>query len=166
MKLRANRLAASPLIAPAPGQRFSQDASRRLRFSRQRTGALQAARSWGLALAFILPFFRLYFRNIWDPPWTLWDSSINAAIRVTVFVAFAWLVEYREITRPHRLVFTWKSEGAGDTVVTIAFERVADRKTKLTLTHERFVSETARDGHRSGWGGILEKLDQTMEARL
>ena len=38
--------------------------------------------------------------------------------------------EYREITRPHRLVFTWKSAGAGDTVVTVAFARVADRKTK------------------------------------
>ena len=74
--------------------------------------------------------------------------------------------EYREITRPHRLVFTWKSAGTGDTVVTIAFAKVADRKTKLTLTHERFVSEAVRDGHRSGWGGILEKLEQTMEARV
>ena len=73
--------------------------------------------------------------------------------------------EYREITRPHRLVFTWKSEGAGDTVVTIAFARLADRKTRVTLTHERFVSEGARDGHRSGWGGILENFEHTMEAR-
>jgi uncharacterized protein YndB with AHSA1/START domain len=74
--------------------------------------------------------------------------------------------EYREITRPHKLVFTWKSAGAGDTVVTIAFAKVGDRKTKLTLTHERFVSEGARDGHRSGWAGILEKVEQTMEARV
>jgi len=74
--------------------------------------------------------------------------------------------EYREITRPHRLVFSWKSEGAGDTVVTIDFARLADRKTKVTLTHERFVSEGARDGHRSGWGGILDQLEQAMEARV
>jgi hypothetical protein len=39
---------------------------------------------------------------------------------------------------------------------------VADRKTKVTLTHEQFVSEGARDGHRNGGGGILEKLGQTM----
>jgi hypothetical protein len=31
--------------------------------------------------------------------------------------------------------------------------------------HEQFVSEGARNGHHSGWGGILEKLEQTMEAR-
>lgn len=72
--------------------------------------------------------------------------------------------EYREITRPHRLVFTWKSAGAGDTLVTIAFARLADRKTQVTLTHERFANEGARDGHRNGWGGILDLLEQTMEA--
>lgn len=55
--------------------------------------AWYGGRSWGVALAFLLPLFRLYFRNIWDPPWTLFESSINAAIRVTVFVAFAWLVD-------------------------------------------------------------------------
>jgi uncharacterized protein YndB with AHSA1/START domain len=73
--------------------------------------------------------------------------------------------EYREITRPHRLVFTWRA-GAADTVVTVAFARVADRKTKVTLTHEQFVSEGARDGHQRGWGNILETLGQTMEARV
>lgn len=49
-------------------------------------------RHWGLALAFILPLFRLYFLSVWAPPWTLLES-INAAIRMTVFVAFAWLVD-------------------------------------------------------------------------
>ena len=106
-------------------------------------------------------------------PMTLSEATVNPVVGGKYALLFAGdgkviphEGEYREITRPHRLVFTWKSEGAGDTVVTIAFERVADRKTKLTLTHERFVSESARDGHRSGWGSILEKLDQTMEARL
>lgn len=50
-------------------------------------------RNWGLALAFILPLFRLYFVSVWDPPWTLLESSINAAIRMSVFLAFAWLVD-------------------------------------------------------------------------
>lgn len=73
--------------------------------------------------------------------------------------------EYRQIDRPHRLVFTWKSGPAGDTLVTITFTRISDRKTKVTLTHERFSSESARDGHERGWGSILEKLEQNMEVQ-
>jgi uncharacterized protein YndB with AHSA1/START domain len=105
-------------------------------------------------------------------PMTLSEVTVNPVVGGTFALLFAGegtLIphegEYREITRPHRLVFTWRSAGAGDTVVTIAFARVDDRKTRVTLTHERFVSEDARDGHRSGWDGILEKLDQTMEGR-
>ena len=48
---------------------------------------------WGMALAFILPLCRLYFRTVWDPPWTLLESSINAAIRISVFASFAWLID-------------------------------------------------------------------------
>jgi hypothetical protein len=29
----------------------------------------------------------------------------------------------------------------------------------LTLKHERFFDEAARDGHRYGWGGALDKLE-------
>ena len=105
-------------------------------------------------------------------PMALSDATINPVIGgkyALTFTGDGKVIphegEYREIARPHRLVFTWKSAGAGDTVVTIAFARVADRRTKVTLTHEQFVSEGARDGHRSGWGGILEKLGETMETR-
>ena len=106
-------------------------------------------------------------------PMTLSQATVNPVVGGKYTLTFAGdgkviphEGEYREITRPHRLVFTWKSEGAGDTLVTIAFARLAERETKLTLTHERFVSEATRDGHRSGWSGILETLDQTMEARV
>ena len=50
-------------------------------------------RAWGLALAVVLPLCRLYFRTIWNPPWTFFESSVNAAIRMTVFVSFAWLID-------------------------------------------------------------------------
>lgn len=50
-------------------------------------------RTWGLALAVVLPLLRLYFRTIWNPPWTFFESSINAAIRITVFALFAWLID-------------------------------------------------------------------------
>jgi hypothetical protein len=50
-------------------------------------------RRWGMALAFILPLFRLYFTTVWDPPWTFFESLINAAIRISVFASFAWLID-------------------------------------------------------------------------
>lgn len=50
-------------------------------------------RTWGLALALILPFCRLYFTTVWNPPWSFGESSINAAIRITVFASFAWLID-------------------------------------------------------------------------
>ena len=106
-------------------------------------------------------------------PMALADASTNPIVggRYTLsFTGDGKVVphegEYREITRPQRLVFTWKSEGAGDTLVTIEFTKVGDRKTKVTLTHEQFIAEAARDGHRAGWSGILEKLEHTMEARV
>jgi hypothetical protein len=32
----------------------------------------------------------------------------------------------------------------------------------LTLLHERFFDEKARDGHNRGWTGTLEKLDRYL----
>jgi uncharacterized protein YndB with AHSA1/START domain len=69
--------------------------------------------------------------------------------------------EYRVIDRPSRLVFTWNSEPAGrDSVVSIMFTRVADRETKVSLTHERLPNQTSRDNHQKGWGSILDVLAQ------
>jgi len=48
---------------------------------------------WGLLLAVVLPLGRLYLVSIADAPWSFFESSINAAIRVVVLGAFAWLVD-------------------------------------------------------------------------
>ena len=40
-----------------------------------------------------------------------------------------------------------KSEGSG---------------TLLTLTHEQFADEAARDRHEHGWTGTLDKLEQFL----
>jgi hypothetical protein len=52
-----------------------------------------SGRRWGLGLALVLPLFRLAYRPVWDPPWTLAESAINAAIRITVFASFAWSID-------------------------------------------------------------------------
>src|SRR5438045_4207353 len=70
--------------------------------------------------------------------------------------------EYLVIERPLRLVFTWRSEPAGDTLVTVEFTRVSDQRTRVTLTHERFATGEQRDLHRGGWTALLETLARAM----
>jgi uncharacterized protein YndB with AHSA1/START domain len=70
--------------------------------------------------------------------------------------------EYREITRPDRLSFTWNSPHAvPDSLVTITFRPVGD-ETEVTLVHDRFPSDASRNGHESGWTEILEALDRSI----
>ena len=76
--------------------------------------------------------------------------------------------EYLVIERPTRLVFTWQSEPAGDTLVAVELTRVTDQRTLVTLTHERFPTGEQRDLHRDGWTALLETLAEViteMEAR-
>lgn len=66
--------------------------------------------------------------------------------------------EYRVIDRPNKLVFTWVSAPAGDTLVTVRFQKVSETSTKVVLVHERLATAQSRDGHQGGWGGILDAL--------
>lgn len=75
--------------------------------------------------------------------------------------------KYREVTRPSRLVFSWKWEEfpeRGDTLVTVELTEDAGR-TRLVLTHELFPNVEARDGHAGGWNGGLDHLVQVCEAQ-
>ena len=72
--------------------------------------------------------------------------------------------DYREVTAPERLVFTYNTEYADGTVdpetlVTVTFENLAGR-TRLTLRHEALWSEAASISHTGGWTGALERLAQ------
>jgi uncharacterized protein YndB with AHSA1/START domain len=66
---------------------------------------------------------------------------------------------FREVVRNSRLVFTWAwhSTPERESLVTVTLAEDGDG-TLLTLHHERFFDEKARDGHRRGWTGTLEKL--------
>ena len=50
-------------------------------------------RVWGLIFAFGMPLIRLYFLNLWEAPWTIFEATINASIRIFVFTIFAYLVD-------------------------------------------------------------------------
>jgi uncharacterized protein YndB with AHSA1/START domain len=68
---------------------------------------------------------------------------------------------YREIVPNEKLVFTWvwKSTPERESVVTVLLKPEGDG-TLLTLTHEQFLDEAARDSHQHGWDGALEKLEK------
>ena len=62
------------------------------------------------------------------------------------------------INRPSRLAFTWVSEPARTSVVTVDCERVSDTRTRVILSHEKLPSQQTSDRHRDEWGRILEAL--------
>lgn len=68
---------------------------------------------------------------------------------------------YREIAEPGLLVFTWSWEAGdfkgADTLVTVTLAD-QDGGTELTLRHEAFAEDAARDLHGQGWGMCLDKI--------
>jgi uncharacterized protein YndB with AHSA1/START domain len=68
---------------------------------------------------------------------------------------------YREVVPDERLVFSWawRSTPERESLVTVAL-RPEGKGTMLTLTHEQFFDEKARDNHRTGWMGALDKLER------
>ncbi len=67
---------------------------------------------------------------------------------------------YLELDRPNRLVFSWESPFSTDgSTVTLEFTAQDKLKTRLELTHVRFIDEETRDNHEIGWGNILAALD-------
>jgi uncharacterized protein YndB with AHSA1/START domain len=70
---------------------------------------------------------------------------------------------YREVVPNEKLVFTWawKSTPERDSLVTVLLKPDGDG-TLLTLTHEQFFDEEARDRHQYGWNGALDKLEKVF----
>jgi uncharacterized protein YndB with AHSA1/START domain len=68
---------------------------------------------------------------------------------------------YREFVPDRKLVFTWawKSTPERESLVTVDLKPDGDG-TLLTLTHEQFFDEDARDRHRQGWEGAINKLEK------
>lgn len=72
---------------------------------------------------------------------------------------------YREIARPHRLVYTWDWEEAdyamGETLVTVEFAPRGNA-TAVTLTHELFPAAEAKTSHEEGWASCLNRLERLV----
>ena len=72
---------------------------------------------------------------------------------------FAITGEYREIVRPHVLVFTWLPDWQGRAEISLVrIDLEEDRGvTTVRLTHSGLTAEARRTGHR-GWPQILARL--------
>jgi uncharacterized protein YndB with AHSA1/START domain len=66
---------------------------------------------------------------------------------------------YREVVPDEKLVFTWawRSTPERQSLVTVSI-KPDGAGSLLTLEHERFFDQKARDDHRRGWTGCLDKL--------
>lgn len=68
--------------------------------------------------------------------------------------------EYREVSRPHRLIYSWQweldsGEQGHESVVTVSFNADGER-TRLVLEHTGLESADSRDRHARGWNACLE----------
>jgi uncharacterized protein YndB with AHSA1/START domain len=69
---------------------------------------------------------------------------------------------YKEISRPNRLVMSWKWEHEEqDTLITLTF-RADGKGTVLTIHHQGFAAPERRDSHNNGWTGTLDKLEKFL----
>ena len=68
---------------------------------------------------------------------------------------------YREIVPGEKLVFSWAwiSTPERQSQVTVSL-KPDGAGTLLTLLHEQFTDTAARDDHRRGWTGTLDKLER------
>ena len=72
--------------------------------------------------------------------------------------------EFLELVRPVRLAMSWRwlgRERKGESRVEIAL-RTIDDGTELIFTHALLPSEQARQEHKEGWSGALDKLESYL----
>ena len=70
---------------------------------------------------------------------------------------------YRVIVPNRKLVYTWAWKSTPERESLVTFElRAADGGTELTLKHEQFADEEARDKHQQGWTGCLARLEKVV----
>ncbi len=70
---------------------------------------------------------------------------------------------YREVVPNEKLVFTWawRTMPERESLVTVLIKPDGSGSL-LTLIHEQFFDEPARDRHRQGWSGCLDKLERYL----
>ena len=71
---------------------------------------------------------------------------------------------YREVTPNARIAFSWAwhTTPERESQVTVSLQP-DDGGTLLTLQHEQFFDEAARDGHARGWNELFDRLASYLD---
>jgi uncharacterized protein YndB with AHSA1/START domain len=70
---------------------------------------------------------------------------------------------YREVVPDRKLVFSWAWQSTPERESQVTIDLKPDNDgTILTLTHEQFFNEKARDDHRVGWNHALDQLERIL----
>jgi uncharacterized protein YndB with AHSA1/START domain len=94
------------------------------------------------------------------------DLRPGGSYRLTLLTSAGAAMEaygvYREVDPPARLVYSWawsggEFDGLGDTLVTVEFQELGTRATRIVVIHERLEPEAAQ-AHADGWRGCIERL--------
>jgi uncharacterized protein YndB with AHSA1/START domain len=74
--------------------------------------------------------------------------------------------EYREITPPTRLVFTWAWDrpdiGPDPQLIEVDLTEHPPGTTTVVLTNRGLREEAVRESHREGWEGSFDNLDRVL----
>jgi uncharacterized protein YndB with AHSA1/START domain len=104
----------------------------------------------------------------WGPPGSVMRSAdLDVRVGGRFFIRFATPDgeehgvggAYREVVPAERLVFDWAWRSTPERVSLVTLRFAPDGGgTLLTLGHEQFFDEAARNGHERGWTGCLDRL--------
>jgi uncharacterized protein YndB with AHSA1/START domain len=102
----------------------------------------------------------------WDTPVAEVDLRVGGRLRIVMRSPsgeeFGGGGEYREITEPSRLVFTWVWDrpdvAVGTQLVEVDFTEHPDGTTTVVMTNRGLADEQSRESHRDGWEGSFDNL--------
>jgi uncharacterized protein YndB with AHSA1/START domain len=101
------------------------------------------------------------------PPIVEADVRVGGQLRIVMHAPDGEVHEvfstYKEVVPNRRLVYSWawKTTPERESQVTIELRESAGG-TQLTLRHEQFFDEAARDRHEGGWNVCLARLDALL----
>jgi uncharacterized protein YndB with AHSA1/START domain len=116
----------------------------------------------------------------WYPPGADWDTPVaevdlrvggrlRLVMRDPYGAEFGGGGEYREITPPTRLVFTWSWDdprvGPGIQLIEVDFSENPDGTTTVVMTNRGLPDDELRESHRDGWDSSFDNLTELLVTR-
>jgi uncharacterized protein YndB with AHSA1/START domain len=95
------------------------------------------------------------------------DPRVGGAFRILMVTDESDVMHtgtYREIDRPHRLVFTWSSPATRfrDSLVTVTFQPASSSSTVVEIHQVGLPDEEAQTSHHQGWSDALAELNRML----